>query len=430
MDKPFAIDFEWLDRPSAEGPERYTFAALTISVRSQILTELEDNTSKTVRSSMRCSAYDMAVWLLQNWWRLVIEPERNTLEWKMSHCIGTIGQGFLWPDACFISDGLEMTVHSLPTPRISKQMVRYLNEIHDVIPVDAFKNEVLAFTDAVIGRLEEVNNSSSLLHNLRDDLIQEQADVSSIRWRTIEALLGFDPDLAPEELINEVLSLSENNGSAAIDELLASFGSKFKTLMEWLTTEGHKSSTSMTIPDAGILRDNTSNINSTLLPWERAEEAAKIAKQHWSISEIPVTNKQLTDLFSMQTDALRASNSRTPISIGFRNGHFDRIDATLSSPYEANRRFALMRVVADHLYSPNTDKLLPVTTTKTARQKFQRTFAQAFLCPADHLIEFIDNDFSDEKIEDVAGYFNVSPRLVESTLINKGLLNRSDFADF
>ncbi len=426
MDRPFAIDFEWFDRPSAEGPERYTFAALSIAVDKQILTELEDITSRTVRSSMRCSAYDLAVWLLQNWWRLVTEPERNTIDWKMSHCLGGIGQGFLWPDICFSSDGLEMSVQSHPTSRISKAMVRYLNEIHGVLPVDTFKTEVLAFADAVIARLQETGLRSSLLHDLRHDLQQEQADPEITRWREIEALLGFDPESAPEELVNEVRTMSGTQGNAAINELLAFAGPEISPLMQWVTKEAHAIATPVTIPDTDILRKATALIDPALLPWERAEKAAECAKQHWSLAEIPLSNHHLTDLFSMRKGALNGSSQKTPISIGFRNGHADRIDAALSSPYETNRRFALLRVVADQLYSPGLDRLLPVTTTRTARQKFQRAFAQAFLCPAIQLFDFIDNDFSNEKIEDAAGYFNVSPLLIESTLINKGILDRSD----
>ncbi|TNJ38962.1 hypothetical protein FGF66_06785 [Chlorobaculum thiosulfatiphilum] len=429
MDRPFAIDFEWLDRPSAEGVERYSFASLTVSVADQILTELEDLNSRTVRASMRGSAYDLAVWLLQNWWRLVAEPERNTLDWKMSHCMGTIGMGFLWPDACFLSDGLELTVQAQPTPRSSKQMVRYLNEIHAQFPVDAFANEVLAFADAVIGRLQETGFSSTPLQELRQDIMQELTDPDMKRWRTVEALLGYDPDCAPEALVEEMIAKSDIYGSAAIDELIAFGGQEIRPIMNWLTKDASDATTSVIVPEADILRKQTSQIDPSLLPWQRAEKAASIVKRYWSIAQAPISTRQLTDLFSMKIDALTEGDMKAPMSIGFRNSHTDHIDAALASPFEANRRFALLRVVADHLYSPDMDRLLPVTTARTARQKYQRAFAQAFLCPAEQLIGFIDGDLSDEKIDKAADYFNVSPRLVESTLFNKGVLKRADFAD-
>jgi len=429
MDRPFAIDFEWLDRPTAEGVERFAFASLTVSVADQILTELEDMNSRTVRSSMRGSAYDLAVWLLQNWWRLVVEPERNTLDWKMSHCIGSIGRGFLWPDACFVSDGSELTLQAHPTSRSSKQMVRYLNDIHAQFPVDAFANEVFAFADAVIGRLQEAGFPSTSLYDLRQDLMQELTDPDMKRWRTLEALLGYDPDFAPEELVQEMIAKSAMYGSAAIDELIAFSGQEIRPIMNWLIKEASDSATSVIVPDTDILRKQTSQIDLSLQPWQQAEKAAIMVKQHWSISQAPISTSQLIDLFSMKSDALTETDAKAPMSIGFRNGYADHIDATFTSPFETSRRFALLRVVADHLYSPDADRLLPVTTAKTARQKYQRAFAQAFLCPADELIGFIGGDLSDEKIENAAGHFNVSPLLVESTLVNKGVLKRAEIAD-
>lgn len=114
------------------------------------------------------------------------------------------------------------------------------------------------------------------------------------------------------------------------------------------------------------------------------------------------------------------------MNIGIRNGDNENLRATLTSPHEVSRRFALLRIVADHLYSPVSDHLLPSTKAKTARQKFQRTFAQEFLCPSQALFEFLGKDFSDERFEDAASYFSVSPLLVKTTLANKGLLHRDE----
>jgi hypothetical protein len=114
------------------------------------------------------------------------------------------------------------------------------------------------------------------------------------------------------------------------------------------------------------------------------------------------------------------------MSIAFRHGESDQLQATLTSPHEANRRFSLLRIVADHLYAPASDHLLPVTKARTARQKFQRAFSQEFLCPSQELIEFMGNEFSDDRLDDAAVYFNVSPLLVKSTLVNKGVLNRQE----
>jgi Zn-dependent peptidase ImmA (M78 family) len=82
-------------------------------------------------------------------------------------------------------------------------------------------------------------------------------------------------------------------------------------------------------------------------------------------------------------------------------------------------------LVADHLYAPGEDRILPATDAKTARQKFRRSFAQEFLCPFDDLRAYIDDrPLSDEIIEEAADYFQVSPLLTKTTLVNRGLLSR------
>jgi hypothetical protein len=89
-----------------------------------------------------------------------------------------------------------------------------------------------------------------------------------------------------------------------------------------------------------------------------------------------------------------------------------------------------MRLVADHIAAPHDDRLLPATAAKTDRQKFQRGFAQEFLLPFDELYRLLgeprpgESEISDSDIEDVAEEYDVSPLLVRTVLVNKGLLPR------
>ncbi len=86
-------------------------------------------------------------------------------------------------------------------------------------------------------------------------------------------------------------------------------------------------------------------------------------------------------------------------------------------------------MVGDRLYAPDTDKFQPVTTVKTALQKFHRAFAQEFLCPSDALKDFVGEEFGEEKLDEAAHYFNVSTRLIETTLVNKGFIDRGSLFD-
>ena len=97
---------------------------------------------------------------------------------------------------------------------------------------------------------------------------------------------------------------------------------------------------------------------------------------------------------------------------GVRNaGDFDAFHISMSAKRPSSRRFGLARLMADHIASAAEDALLPATRLKTERQKFQRAFAQEFLCPFDALNEHLgypDAEMVDEfAIHDAAEHFDV-----------------------
>ena len=432
MNKLFGIEFNWLDRQVPEPVDRMTFAEITITVAGVTITKLEDIQSRTIRPSMRCSAYALAVWLLTNWWRLVREPERKSLSWEMSHRLGAIGEGFLWPNLTFSSDGSAMLVTMFSTPQECRQMVRYLNEICDFISVDEFERTVLDFADAVIDRLNVMGYRSSTLHDLRKDLADELCQTDLKQWRDIEALLGFDTDEAPDKLVTDLLAQRELFGPGAVDEILAQYSESPLQMLTYLDKEVRPLAVPMIVPDLDSIRRETGKIEPAYLPWQSAATAVRIAKKQWQLHDEAVSNKLLTDLFSLPSNAFTPASmpkEKSLITVGFRNDVPERIDACINTPFETNRRFALLRLVADRLFASNSDRFLPVTSMKTARQKFQRAFAQEFLCPAEALKEFVGNDFGEDNLAYAAHHFNVSTRLVETTLVNKGYLDRSTLFD-
>lgn len=73
----FSIEFEWLNRDYGTRLERSTLAEIGILAGGVCLTELEDIKSRTLRTRARLSAYDLALWLAGNWWRLCFEPPKG-----------------------------------------------------------------------------------------------------------------------------------------------------------------------------------------------------------------------------------------------------------------------------------------------------------------------------------------------------------------
>jgi hypothetical protein len=111
--------------------------------------------------------------------------------------------------------------------------------------------------------------------------------------------------------------------------------------------------------------------------------------------------------------------------IGIRTRRCDDFDIYFDRHIPTTRRFAACRLLGDNLGFANQEKLLPATHAKTARQKFQRAFAQEFLCPIDALLEKIQTtEPNEDDITEAAGHFHVSPLLVKTTLVNHGQLDR------
>lgn len=103
----------------------------------------------------------------------------------------------------------------------------------------------------------------------------------------------------------------------------------------------------------------------------------------------------------------------------------EAIKVHLHRRLSTSRRFALARVVGACLDAETPERLVPASDAATQRQKFQRAFAQELLCPYADLRNFIGDRAPDDPIiEDAAEYFDVSPLLVKTTLVNKRMLDR------
>lgn len=116
-----------------------------------------------------------------------------------------------------------------------------------------------------------------------------------------------------------------------------------------------------------------------------------------------------------------ASGPRSSLSLAIRHDDGRQMRFLLRKRNKPGRRFELARLLGDALHADGSNRWLPATDAKTARQKMQRAFAIEFLCPIEHLQAYLANDFSSDATEDAAEYFGVSPTAVTSHLANHGL---------
>ncbi len=433
MDESLKIECEWWGSSNGEKDiPQVSRGAIGISVGDECLTRLEDSWGNTVRNRLHACAHTLANWFAGNWWRLRWEPEtpgsRNDVDWLMSHSMAAAGGGFCWPSILFASDGDSIAVASRATRGRVLGPVRYLNGINTWITAKEFERAIDAFMSLVLSRLHSEGFANSELAELWAEVLRERGDSKLTQWRRLEAICGFDPGEAPEEIIKILVTDEAELGGKALEEVAAqgrhSTAEVLKPILELARAK--------TKPTAGGFRGKMpelavgKKLDAKMRPWQQAAKLAQLARKKWGLGKQPITNKQLADLMGTKpgvfTDGTKAP---TPVPIALRTAANGGFDFYFNSSWSTSRRFAASRLLGDHLYHSNGGRLIPATNAKTSRQQFQRSFAQEFLCPFDALIEKIQADQPDEEdIAEAADHFEVSPLMIRTTLVNKGELDR------
>lgn len=163
MSNEFKIEINnWLPSGVGEPEIRETTAEISIRVGSYYATEVEDRPARSVRKSVRASAYLLASWFASNWWRLRWEPEKKSLgassqvlDWDLSHELGASGGGYVWPPLTSSSDGYHMLVRCEGREKESDESlspIRYLNSFTTLIDVSSFESGVSTFVEQVLYR--------------------------------------------------------------------------------------------------------------------------------------------------------------------------------------------------------------------------------------------------------------------------------------
>jgi hypothetical protein len=421
-----AVD-QWLAQEHGDEIARAMLGQVELRSGGRSLTLLEDRLARTNRPFANLSAYDLAIWLASNWWRLRWEPERSGVEWRMAHSLAAIGGGYVWPDVTMLSDGEQILVQVKATRGENWEPVRYLENGDFFLSVGEFETAVDSFVESVLARLAGCQILETDLHLLWQELRVERLTPETAPVRRLEALMGFDAAAAPDELIDDLLASARQEGSAAVDEVVAGFP---RTAPEILKQLGEKFNSHGTLLDSAMVNELGGHRSDWSLagpPWARAEAAARIAREIWSLNGQPVHNDELARLVGADPSLLTgqvAADVSMPAA-RWTTPNREAWNVVLKSRWEVGRRFELCRLIADGLVAPEGELLLPATAAKTSRQKFQRAFAQEFLCPSDALLKRLGSlPPDDEDIEDAAQYFDVSPLLIRSKLANKDILPR------
>lgn len=377
----------------------------------------------------------LAFWLIDNWWRLRFEcapSERATAEWKLRHELASIGGGYVWPRLRIWGDGERVGLASYGDPPGVVGPVRYVTDALRYIGGRQFEVGVDEFLTAAIDEVSGFGSDRKALRAHRDALQVERQDPELASWRRLEAQAGFDPDTAPDSLMTGLAQLANKFGERGVEEaVLACPGDSAADEL----IRDVEAATRM-----GVVCDFSDSVKAVggamrtdlRAPWRVAEEAGERLRSSFGVRPGPLPSGELLALLKLDKNALdlnRPAANSLIYGLRLRTLPGERDQVILRSRWPESRRFELARALGDAVWSGG-DALGPIARSKTARQQFQRAFAQNLLCPFDDLMAFMGTaDPSADDVQAAAKHFDVSERVVQTALVNGHAIDRERFEE-
>lgn len=419
----FTIEAHRVADAGADDPQ-----SIVIRWGDTVFTQLVRPAENKLEDSLNAPPSHLAFWLLDNWWRLRFECvpwKKIPAEWRLAHEMTSIGGGFAWPRLRIWGEGERVGLASKSDPEGVVGPVRYVTDALIFIAGKEFESAVDQFLALAADRTSGFGSDRDALQKLVKVLSSERADSQLAQWRRLEAQLGFDPDEAPEPLIRAVGQLSERYGDAGIEEAVQAHpgieaANVLRREIEITENKGWECDFAQAVHFAGSF-----TADRTQPPWKIAPEFAQRVRRAVGVTSGLVQDSVLAQLADIDPRAIQAVTSGSrQLEYGLRlragNG---RTRVAFRTRTERTRRFELGRAIGDAIWG--AEALGPLADTNTARQKFQRAFAQNLLCPFDELMTFLETSSpTDDDIADAAQNFSVSEGVIHTILMNNNVIER------
>lgn len=401
-------------------------AEISLRVGDRVISRIADTGKHTVRDFFRASSTGLALWLADNWWRLRWETIRDSrfpsVDWRLRHELNSASGGTLWPPVMIFSVGNRIAF----APSVGKNVVdgpqSYFEFKIGMVAADEYERELDCLFEAVLEHCAKTVDGKAL-NTLLKQITTERNDPELAAWRRLEACLGFDPDAAPDEIVDALVKLEDVAGEDGVEEAAhaqpgASAAQSLSLAIE--ATRESKVEVDLSLADS-LKRDW--NLPSYASPWEMAEAAATELRSIIGVTRGLLNHTVFADVFKARWDDLKSSTAtarKLPYGARIRGEKKSRVALQTLKPYD--RRFELARQFGDAVWQKDTDFGI-VSRSKSDRQKFQRAFAHSLLCPFEDLQRVIDvNDPTPEAMQKAARMFGVHPSVVRNQLVYKGYL--------
>lgn len=430
IDNTFRIAPSWGQAPLAGERD---VADIRMEAGQQVLSRVLEVETGEVRDSFRASAVSLALWFTDNWWRLRWEPlggRYPSPDWRLAHEISSAGSGFNWPPMMMYGTGARVVFGPAFGGRLTTGPIRYLGMDHvHVVAGQHFETTLDTFIKTTIHGCANAVDGAALMALYRQ-LQDERADPGVAEWRALEARLGFDPDDAPDGLIEGLAAKQDALGREAVEEAaVAAAGPGAATALSAAVEAAQASDLSVSLDIAGAI--DLSKYDQRHPLWRWGEDAAREVRGLLGIGNQPFSGTAFAELLQEPWEKIRTAEATAlhlPYAALMREGSASAKLALAMRPV-IYRRFELARMIGDAIWM-GSEAFGVISRSKTDRQKFQRGFAQALLCPFQEVLRYIDaEDPTDEQIVRAARRFEVHESVVRTLLVNKNVLPRETLLD-
>ncbi|OJU74361.1 MAG: hypothetical protein BGO09_11085 [Bacteroidetes bacterium 47-18] len=432
---PNKLDFtyNWQDitDTDVQGQELIaTWASLRISYNDEIISELIDRKSDTVKDNINLPLYPLAEWIVLNWWFLLYEPftpnKIDLKEYESRHNLSYAREGYALPNLSIKPIG-DLVLIEWRKAILKNHKLQFLRSGQTKISVDLLQEDLFDFVDKVVNRLDAKGISGTLLQQEWESIHQLTAD--EIKFCKISASASIDPFNVTPNQSDAIIKVYNQLPNEVLNDFFIA-----------CNPINIQRDASLTMTAISRIKENKfhiekldrihqkiqSKVKEFQFPWIEGYEAARELRK-----ELKLNGHILKD-FNDISHALKVADNDLNLIIAYEdlpnsisvvsgvndeNSPFFVLGKNLGT--NSNKtKFAYCRALYDYFFS-SVGELSLVTKSHIENQKRNRAFAAEFLVPAEKLRKEVSHEIiTEEEIEDIADKFYVDPFVIKHQIEN------------
>ena len=428
------IAFDWESAEGVKAEElRATWARLEVRIGHDVVTQLEDPSSGSVRRAVYLPLYPLAEWVAYNWWflRSDVRPgylpagrwsfrsreglNRQSSNWLLHHNFRAIGEGFTWPDLTIIPGSRVTTVAwNADLGTDSRGRPRFLStgvaELEDV----TVRAALTSLVDAVLVRLDQFGISNTPLQEEWQGLRAMARD--EVEFCEAAARLGLDPLAVPDSTADLIVTAGAQLESPLLDDFLgAADAAQLGEDLAWIAASSElvRSSSVRTDP-VPVVANNT---EASQRPWEVGQSDALAMR---ALLDLEPDRRVEPARWVAAERVTRVDRELS--GLGGRSSADAAVLAIADSLSPEASRFAQARALWRFSVAGQSSDRFLVTTARLPTQQSERAFAAEFLAPTEGIRGRLSGDPDGpvelDELVAISNHFGVNQRVIEYQIIN------------